>query len=277
MELIRSHLDLPPKAYSTDLRLQEINLGAWDGLTHKQARALDPVEFNKREADKWNVRLPGGESYADVAKRAERWLASMKRDTFAVTHGGFTRILRGLFDGIDAQEISDLDEPQGVVFRVRGSKIKLFDKHAVTDDPCRLPLLLYVIRHGECEHNAAGWVAGHDDSPLTTQGREQARANGRLLREIARAISDAPRLLRQLPAPRLQHDGIAARRDRTAADRLSRRRTVDGRQSRRSRALSTEAFLSHGRITSPTRGTMCARTARARPWFTRASAASSRR
>jgi probable phosphoglycerate mutase len=128
MEIIRTHLDLPPRAYSTDERLKEINLGAWEGLTHKQARALDPVEFKKREADKWNVRLPGGESYANVAKRAERWLINVKRDTFAVTHGGFTRILRGLFQGLDATEISDLDEPQGVVFRVRGNKVKLLDR-----------------------------------------------------------------------------------------------------------------------------------------------------
>ena len=63
-----------------------------------------------------------------MAKRAERWLAGIKRDTFAVTHGGFTRILRGLFEGLNAKEISALDEPQGVVFRVRGSKVKLFDK-----------------------------------------------------------------------------------------------------------------------------------------------------
>ena len=44
---------------------------------------------------------------------------------------------------------------------------------------------LYLVRHGECEHNAAGWAAGHDDSPLTAKGREQARANGRLLAQIA--------------------------------------------------------------------------------------------
>jgi len=46
-------------------------------------------------------------------------------------------------------------------------------------------LTLYVVRHGECEHNAEGWAAGHDDSPLTTNGREHARANGHLLAEIA--------------------------------------------------------------------------------------------
>jgi probable phosphoglycerate mutase len=128
MEIIRTHLGLPPDAFRTDARLQEIALGAWDGLTHKEARALDPAEYKRREHDKWNVRIPGGESYADVARRAERWLASLKRDSFAVTHGGFTRILRGLFEGLSAQEISDLDEPQGCVFRVRGNVVKRFDK-----------------------------------------------------------------------------------------------------------------------------------------------------
>jgi broad specificity phosphatase PhoE len=47
------------------------------------------------------------------------------------------------------------------------------------------PLTLYVIRHGECEHNVEGWAASHDDSPLTQRGRAQARENGILLRELA--------------------------------------------------------------------------------------------
>jgi probable phosphoglycerate mutase len=48
---------------------------------------------------------------------------------------------------------------------------------------------LFVIRHGECQHNVEGWAASHDDSPLTERGREQARSNGRLLREIAGDLS----------------------------------------------------------------------------------------
>src|ERR1700712_4428129 len=48
---------------------------------------------------------------------------------------------------------------------------------------------LYVVRHGQCEHNAAGWAAGHDDSPLTANGRDQARANGRVLAEVAGDLS----------------------------------------------------------------------------------------
>jgi broad specificity phosphatase PhoE len=48
---------------------------------------------------------------------------------------------------------------------------------------------LYVLRHGECEHNVAGRLASQDDSPLTAKGREQAQANGRLLKELAGDLS----------------------------------------------------------------------------------------
>ncbi|HWD27648.1 MAG TPA: histidine phosphatase family protein [Rhizomicrobium sp.] len=45
-------------------------------------------------------------------------------------------------------------------------------------------LTLYVLRHGECEHNLEQRIGSHDDSPLTAKGREQAREKGRLLREM---------------------------------------------------------------------------------------------
>jgi probable phosphoglycerate mutase len=50
-------------------------------------------------------------------------------------------------------------------------------------------LTLYVIRHGECEHNALGVVAGQNDSPLTENGRGHARANGVLLKSLAGDLS----------------------------------------------------------------------------------------
>jgi probable phosphoglycerate mutase len=43
---------------------------------------------------------------------------------------------------------------------------------------------LYVIRHGECEHNIHLRIGAQDDTPLTEHGREQARANGKRLTEF---------------------------------------------------------------------------------------------
>jgi probable phosphoglycerate mutase len=128
MEIVRGELGLPPKGYTTDDRLQELHLGQWDGLTDAEAKARDPLPYRERESDKWNIRIPGGENYADVAARAERWIADLAADTFAVTHGGFTRVLRGLFGGLGWKEISALDEPQGCVFKVSGSLVTRLDE-----------------------------------------------------------------------------------------------------------------------------------------------------
>ena len=127
MEIVRETLGLPRTGYLTDTRIQEIDLGRWDQLTSTEARALDPALFDARAADKWDIVVPGGENYEQVAARAAQWAESLAADTFAVSHGALTRILRGLFLGLDWQGMSDLDEPQGVVFRVRGGTVTRLD------------------------------------------------------------------------------------------------------------------------------------------------------
>ena len=123
MEIARTVLELSPDGYGIEPRIQEIDLGQWDQLTQTEARALDPAYYDRRAQDKWNVPALGGEDYADVATRLTDWVKDLKTDTFAVSHGAATRILRGLFAGLDAASISALSEPQGVVFRVRGSDV----------------------------------------------------------------------------------------------------------------------------------------------------------
>jgi probable phosphoglycerate mutase len=122
MALARAAMGLAPQDFTTDERLREIDLGDWDQLTDAQARARDPALFAARGNDKWHVRVPGGENYAEVAARISSWLRDVSGDTIAISHGATTRILRGLLGGLDWRAMSALDEPQGVVFRVRGSE-----------------------------------------------------------------------------------------------------------------------------------------------------------
>jgi probable phosphoglycerate mutase len=127
MEVVRGQLGLPPDGFATDARLQEIDLGDWDQLTDDEARALDPVKFTERGNDKWHVRVPNGENYEEVAARASDWVQSLTADTFAVSHGAVIRILRGLFGGLGWQAMSALDEPQGVVFYIKGCQVIRLD------------------------------------------------------------------------------------------------------------------------------------------------------
>jgi probable phosphoglycerate mutase len=123
MKIARQAMGLPAEGFATDNRLKEINLGVWDQLTDEEARALSPTLFEQRGNDKWHVRVPGGENYAEVAARITDWLQELKADTIAISHGATTRILRGLLAGLDWRAMSALDEPQGVVFRVQGSTV----------------------------------------------------------------------------------------------------------------------------------------------------------
>ena len=123
MEIARAVLELPLEGYTTDPRIQEIDLGQWDQLTDQEARALDPAYFDRRAADKWNIPALGGEDYEQVAARLTDFIGDLKADTFIVSHGAATRILRGLFMGLDAARMSALDEPQGVVFRVQETEV----------------------------------------------------------------------------------------------------------------------------------------------------------
>jgi broad specificity phosphatase PhoE len=127
MEIVRSVLGLSETDFSRDARLAEIDLGDWDELTDAEARARDPALFDARLADKWNVKVPGGENYRDVAARVSAWVKGLDSDTFAVSHGAVTRILRGLFQGFSWQAMSGLNEPQGVVFRISGNQVTRLD------------------------------------------------------------------------------------------------------------------------------------------------------
>ncbi len=125
MQIVLETLGFADDSYTTDPRLIEIDLGAWDGLTADEAKARFPEAYAARTADKWTVDVPGGgENYASVARRATSFVMGLKTDTFAVSHGAFTRITRGLFQGMTWQQMSDLDEPQGVIFRIRGSQVE---------------------------------------------------------------------------------------------------------------------------------------------------------
>src|SRR5438270_3178273 len=93
MELVRSELKLPPADYSVDDRLREIGYGEWEGSTLAEMQMADPDFFARRQAEKWTISPPGGESYVEVQARVQNWYDSLREDTVAVAHGGTARAL----------------------------------------------------------------------------------------------------------------------------------------------------------------------------------------
>ncbi len=116
MELVRGALELPPADYSVDDRLREIGYGDWEGSTLRQMQASDPEVFAKRQADKWTVPPPGGESYAAVQIRMRDWYDSLLADTVAVAHGGTARALMVALGIETSASAADLTIEQGAVY-----------------------------------------------------------------------------------------------------------------------------------------------------------------
>jgi broad specificity phosphatase PhoE len=116
MEIARTALGLDPKAYRTDHRLREATFGRWEGFTTEEIRAREPGELAAREADKWGVSPPGGESYEVLAERVRPWLAEIAKPTVVVAHGGVGRVLWIELAGLDPATAVAIAMPHDRVF-----------------------------------------------------------------------------------------------------------------------------------------------------------------
>jgi broad specificity phosphatase PhoE len=116
MELVRGTLRLQPSDYAVDDRLREIGYGQWEGSTLSQMQASDPEVFARRQADKWTVPPPGGESYAEVQARVSDWYRQLTADTVAVAHGGTARALMVALGIETPDSAADLTIEQGAVY-----------------------------------------------------------------------------------------------------------------------------------------------------------------
>jgi broad specificity phosphatase PhoE len=116
MELVRDALKLPPHDYSIDDRLREIGYGHWEGSTLSQMQASDPDVFAARQAEKWTVAPPGGETYASVQLRMRDWYDSLLGETVAVAHGGTARALMVALGIETPGSAADLTIEQGAVY-----------------------------------------------------------------------------------------------------------------------------------------------------------------
>jgi broad specificity phosphatase PhoE len=112
MEIMRRELALPPNSYRQDARLREIHYGHWEGQLLLDLPGSDPDGFAARNADIWNWRPRDGESYRMLSERVAQWLEEVRQDTIVASHGGVSRVLRGLILKLTSAEIPLLDVPQ---------------------------------------------------------------------------------------------------------------------------------------------------------------------
>lgn len=99
----------PDHVIQTHPGLRERTLGAWDGRTHAELAAAGQKDVLLTMSG----RPPGGESHADLLRRALVTLEALDApvDTLVVAHGGLLRAVLGALDGLDAATATRLRLP----------------------------------------------------------------------------------------------------------------------------------------------------------------------
>jgi broad specificity phosphatase PhoE len=99
--------------------LAEVDHGAFSGLTSEEIDARFPGERERRAADKYAYRFPGGESYADADVRAARALGAVTgRRPLVVAHEMVGRLLQRHLLGLDPATALTRGHPHDVIFEI---------------------------------------------------------------------------------------------------------------------------------------------------------------
>jgi probable phosphoglycerate mutase len=112
-------------------RIQEMSLGAWEGLTRVEVDAGWPGVADGYGNPTWYFRAPGAESYTKCKQRIEAWMRELTAPVVAVSHGLAGRLIRGLYLALPRAQILALTVPQDVVWRLADGKIEALSLESI--------------------------------------------------------------------------------------------------------------------------------------------------
>ena len=124
--LVAGQLGMASSRIEYDERLKEHGYGEWEGQTHAHVQVADAERYAARNADRWGVEVPGGESYALVAARLGTWLAEVRADetVVVVSHGCAGRILRTIYAGLERHEADALHQAHDHIYYLTQHRIE---------------------------------------------------------------------------------------------------------------------------------------------------------
>ena len=110
-----------------DHRLAEVTMGQWDGMTGEDIDFAYPGVRDGLTRFEWWFHAPGGESLAVFSTRLADWLteaAASPEPIIAVSHGGVSKVLRGLYLGLSKEKALALESPQDAIFCLDGDEVE---------------------------------------------------------------------------------------------------------------------------------------------------------
>jgi glucosyl-3-phosphoglycerate phosphatase len=105
LALVTAEIGADWHSHYADIRLREIDVGMWEGKYYADLFP-DINTLMDRENMLFKIVAPGGENYADVARRLTSWIDEQRFDSdmIIITHGMTARVLRGLLLGMPVME-----------------------------------------------------------------------------------------------------------------------------------------------------------------------------
>jgi probable phosphoglycerate mutase len=98
-------------------RLKEVHFGEWEGKTYVEVFGADDIDRSKERFTRY-FSSPGGESYQEIEGRCRAFLDDLEGESIVITHGITSRILRGIWLGLNPEAMLDLPIGQGCVYHL---------------------------------------------------------------------------------------------------------------------------------------------------------------
>tara|TARA_B100001093_G_scaffold439840_2_gene440031 strand:+ start:10436 stop:11029 length:594 start_codon:yes stop_codon:yes gene_type:complete len=107
--------------------LKEHNFGKWEGKSISEIKKKFPDEFQNRELDKWNFKVPKGESYSVLSKRVKKFIKkkiSLRKKYIIFTHEMVSKVFRAAILNLDKKKTMKLKHNSDFVFIYKNNKFK---------------------------------------------------------------------------------------------------------------------------------------------------------
>lgn len=117
--------------------LDELDSGVCDGLTYAEIEQQYPQDFKARDADKYNYRYLGGESYRDVVIRLEPIIMELERseNILIVTHQAVLRCIYAYFMGSSQEQSPWMEVPLHCLIKLTPRAYKTEEERLFADVP----------------------------------------------------------------------------------------------------------------------------------------------
>ena len=106
--------------------LKEHKFGKWEGKTIKEIKIKYKDEFLSREKDKWNYKIPNGESYKILHVKLNKFLKkkiNYRKNYIIFTHEMVSKVLKGILMKLSKRKIINSKHNSNYIYIFKNKKL----------------------------------------------------------------------------------------------------------------------------------------------------------